>query len=154
MYAYQLFDKILAEVNKAYAEMGNDIIGNAGKNLFYKMRDEGFSPNDSWRAVAGGFACVACNDGRISYDELRAYNAMHDEKQADYSTFFDIMSKYNKQEHRNYTIELFNRMSNPQTAYNFVMFCIAVCVVDGSVAPREESFCTSLCEVFLNRFNY
>ena len=154
MYAYQLFDKILAEAKQAYAEMGNAIIGNCGKNLFYKMRDDGFSANDSWRAVAGAFACVACNDGKISYDELYAFNAMSVGEKADYSSFFNLMSQYNKQEHRNYTIELFDRITNPQTAYNFVMFCIAVCIVDGSVAPREESFCTSLCDSLLNRFNF
>ena len=154
MYAYQLFDHIKDEVQKYYSQHGNKIVYNLANNLFSKMRDEGFTANESWRALAGGFACVACNDGKISYDELKAYNAMSTNEPISYSDFFDIMSKYNKQEHRNSTVDFFNRMSRADTAYNFVTFCIAICFVDGTLASREESFCTSLCEVYLNRFGY
>jgi hypothetical protein len=153
MYAYQLFDKILSEAKSYYAQMGNKIIYNSANNLFGKLRNEGFSQDDAWRAVAGGFACVAYNDGKISYDELAAYNSISNAQKADYNTFFNVMSKYNKQQHRDYTVQLFNRMSE-SSAYSFLNFCIAVCIVDGNVAYNEESFCTSLCEVYLNRFYY
>jgi len=153
MYAYQLFDKIVGEAKKYYAQMGNKIIYNSANNLFAKLRNEGFSSDDAWRAVAGGFACVACNDGKVSYDELAAYNSLSNSQKADYDTFFNVMSKYNKQAHRDYTVELFNRMSE-DSAYSFLHLCIAVCIVDGNVAYNEESFCTSLCEVYLNRFHY
>ena len=95
----------------------------------------------------------AINDGKISYDELAAYNSISNAQKADYNTFFNVMSKYNKQQHRDYTVQLFNRMSE-SSAYSFLNFCIAVCIVDGNVAYNEESFCTSLCEVYLNRFYY
>ena len=151
MYPYQLFDHIKGEVQKYYQQSGNKIIENLANNLFGKMRNEGFTANEAWRAIAGGFACVASNDAKISYDELRAYNAMVGEP-ISYSDFFNIMSKYNKQENRNNTIELFNRMRSGDTAYNFITFCIAVCIVDGNLATREETFCTSLCDVYINRF--
>ena len=153
MYAYQLFDKILAEAKKYHAQIGNKIVANSGNNLYNKLRNEGFSSDDAWRAVAGAFACVSCNDGKLSYDELYAYNAMTGNDPIGYSTFFNVMNKYNKQEHRDYTVALFNRMSQ-SCAYTFLNFCIAICIVDGNVAYREESFCTSLCQVYLERFPY
>lgn len=154
MYAYQLFEKIKNQALAAYRESNNKIMYFAGCNLFSQMREEGFSKEESCQAVIGGFACVACNDGKVSRDEFNAYVTMTGDNSLDYDTFFNIMSKYNKQQYRDNTVRLFNRIRNAETAHSFLSLCIGASIVDGRIAEAEETFCTSLCEVFLNRFDY
>ena len=153
MYAYQLFEELKAEVQQIYNEDGNKALAIASDKLYKGMRELGFTASDAVDAIFGAFACVACNDGRLVYNEFRAFSSvMANDEKVTYDAFFKLMSKYNRQEHRNRTIELFNSINSKSVAGTFICLCIATCLVDGNVADREETFCTSLCEIYIKRF--
>lgn len=152
MYAYELYEQTKSAILDVYRQKGKDIIYNGGHNLYNQLKNiEGFSQTDAYATVIGGFACVACNDGKISYDEYEALSKLFGNPMS-YDEFFDLMSRYNKQDKRDRTVALFNRINSPEVAHMFIMFCISASIVDGNINTNEEMFCTSLCEVYLNRF--
>lgn len=154
MYAWQLYEKIKDAALKAYAADGNAYMLGLGNTLYNKLKDQGFTKEQAMSTVFGAFACVACNDGKISYAEHESFKKMIGDPSLSYDDFFDVMSKYNRQESRNQTVDSFNAINNPTTALDFIKLCVMVSVVDGSIHTNEEMFCTSLCEVYLNRFDY
>lgn len=154
MYAYELFEQIKAQAIQHKNNVGKNALYNIFSNLYGGLRNtEGFSTNDAFCAVIGAFACVAANDGKLSYDEYQALN-IASELNITYDEFFDLIAKFNKQEHRNRTIQLFDRITTREVAKRFVDYCVMVAVLDGNVALNEELFCESLCESYINRFCY
>lgn len=152
MYAWQLFETIKKGALEVSDSERNDCIASLGNDLYRALRGcEDFSEDDAIATVYGAFACVACNDGKISYDEYLAFKGMAS-KDLTYDDFFKVMTYLNRQQQRDATANNFNRISHQEVAKLFIDFCIIVCVADGSIHLDEELFCTSLCEVFLNRF--
>jgi hypothetical protein len=155
MYAYQLFEQLKEQSQSAYNKLGNNAVGNLAENLFYDLCDIGFGDKNAVELIYGGFACVACNDGKVSYDEFRAFATfLKNDPSFNYDKFFDIMSMFNKQQRRDRTIDLFNSINDADIALSFVLLCVVTCIVDNRLHENEEAFCTSLCEVYLNRFEY
>lgn len=154
MYACELFETIKEQAIGHKKKVGDKALHNIFSNLFTSLREvESFSQEDACAAVLGAFACVAANDGRISMAEYEHFkNANPTFQQYSYDDFFNIMAKYNKQEHRDRTAAYFNRLQTEEVARKFIGFCVMVAVVDGNVALNEELFCESLCEIYLNRF--
>lgn len=154
MYAWQLYEKIKDAALKAFAEGGNDYMYGLGSTLYNELKNEGFSSDQAMSTVFGAFACVACNDGKVSYAEHESFKTMISNSDVSYDDFFDVMSKYNRQEFRDQTAKTFASLRNQSTVLVFLKLCIMVAVVDGSIHRNEELFCTSLCESYLNRFDY
>lgn len=155
MYAYELFEQIKAQAISYKNSAGKNALYNIFQNLYNALiHVERFSQDDTYDAVFGAFACVAANDGRLSYDEYEALITAAELDNFTYDMFFTLISRFNKQEHRNRTIQLFDRIRHGDVAKKFIDFCIMVAVLDGNVVLNEELFCESLCEAYLNRFCY
>lgn len=155
MYAYELFEQIKAQAISHKNNAGRNALYNIFQNLYNALKNiEYFSSDDTFEAVFGAFACVAANDGKLSYDEYEALIVAAELDNFTYDMFFTLISKFNKQEHRNRTIQLFDRIRHGDVAKKFIDFCVMVAVLDGNVALNEELFCESLCEAYLNRFCY
>lgn len=154
MYAWELYEKIKQTATDNCLKVGKlKTMENIFTNTFNQLIDaEYFSRQEAMRLVIGAFACVACNDGKISRDEYAAFKNAVGENDFTYDDFFNLMSQYNRQTNRENTINLFNSLKNYDSAIMFISLCVTTAMQDGFIHENEEFFCTSLCEVFLNRF--
>ncbi len=154
MYAYELYENALQIVSDSCSKIGRiQTLENLFANTFNALiEDEYFSRHEATEFIIGAFACVACNDGKISRDEYAAFKNAVGEQDFTYDDFFNLMSQYNRKTNRDNTVNVFNGLKNRDTVLMVISLCIATALQDGYVHENEELFCTSLCEVYLNRF--
>lgn len=155
MYAYEIFEIVKNNTKKTIEQEGSSCIVGFANELYTRLiRNEGLDKRAAYEVIMGAFACVACNDGKISKEEYYAMKKML--KAGDYFTydeFFNRMAKYNKQEWRNKTIQVFQSLIDRQDAVQFLYFTTAVALIDNNLAQNEELFITSLCGVVRDRFD-
>lgn len=155
MYAYEIFETIKNNTERRIEQEGNSCVAGLANDLYRRLiHNEGFDKQTAYDIVMGAFACVACNDGKISNQE---YYAMQKIIEAGdnftYDDFFNRILKYNKQEWRNKTLQAFQSLTDRQDAVQFLYFTTAVALIDNNLAQNEESFITSLCGVVRDRFD-
>lgn len=155
MYAWEMYEEIKKRMLEIIDANGKDEAVRIYANKVYNflIDEENFYKSDAFECVVGAFACVACNDGKISYAEYDAFKRMLNPGDSySYDDFFNTMSKYNLQQSRDKTSSYYYRINNFVTAIAFIDFCVLVALVDGSIHENEEIFCMSLCEYCLNHF--
>lgn len=157
MNANELYEQLKDSIVNLYRQSGQKAIYYYGSNLHDSLNNlEKFNNREAVDAIAGAFAGVAYKDGSLSREEYESFCIMTgidiDSERLTYDDFVAIMSKYNKETYRNYTIDFFRRIRNEDVANIFISFCIAVSITDGEIHPDEEDFCKYLCDIFLSKF--
>mgnify|MGYP000165847435 CR=1 FL=1 len=155
MYAYELFEKMKKIAQEKISKNGSSYIKTIADYSYTRLlHDENLDKSTALNTVIGLFACVACNDGKLSYDEYKGmWRIFGSNPDYTYDDFFNTMSKYNKQEWRNKTLQAFQSLTDRQDAVQFLYFTTAVALIDNNLAQNEESFITSLCGVVRDRFD-
>lgn len=88
MYACNFTKKIKEAALKAFAEGGNDYMYGLSSTLYDELKNEGFSSDQAMATVFGAFACVACNDGKVSCAEHESFKTMIGGSDVSYDDFF------------------------------------------------------------------
>lgn len=157
MYAYEIFEEVKSEAEKQFRQKGNAFVKECADNFLYQLLNkEQLEEDEAIDVLLGAFSSAACNNGKITnldyYTMLKVMDAR--ESEFTYDSFFDMMSKYNKQAMRNSTVGHFQIFCYRDTALAFIYYSISVAMIDGDVKERNESYITSLCEVARNRFDH
>ena len=145
MYAYELFEKMKKIAQENISKNGSSYIKTIADYSYTRLlHDENLDKSTAFNTVIGLFACVACNDGKLSYDEYKGmWRIFGSNPDYTYDDFFNTMSKFNKQEWRNQTKE---------ASINLICFAITVALLDNNLSENEELFITSLCGIIRDKF--
>lgn len=149
MCACELFEKLKENAKTLISQMGYiEFIKRSIYIAFDSLeKEEKYTRKEAYNTIIGLFASVACNDGEIKMNEHEVFHSLF--KDCSYDEFFNYMSRFNKQDKRDATIELFKRMRITNNVISLVSMCIALALVDGDMNINEELFITSLCDVYL-----
>ena len=70
MYAYEIFEIVKNNTKKTIEQEGSSCIVGFANELYTRLiRNEGLDKQAAYEVIMGAFACVACNDGKISKEE-------------------------------------------------------------------------------------
>lgn len=154
MYAYELFEKMKKIAQENISKNGSSYIKTIADYSYTRLlHDENLDKSTALNTVIGLFACVACNDGKLSYDEYKGmWKIFGSNPDYTYDDFFNTMSKFNKQEWRNQTEYVFKNLRTKEASINLICFAITVALLDNNLSENEELFITSLCGIIRDKF--